>query len=89
YTGSWPVQRYYYVADHLGSVRATVNEAGEVVHYEDTYPFGSVMPGRSMSTPESPRESYTGHERETEIDVTVYYAGARYYDALIGRWNKP
>ena len=33
---------------------------------------------------------YTGHEREEDIDPdgkAVYYAGARYYDAMIGRWN--
>ena len=45
------VQRYYYVADHLGSVRATVNEAGTVVHYEDYYPFGMPMPQRTWPSP--------------------------------------
>ena len=48
------------------------------------------MPGRSLETPEAPRERFTGHEVEVDIDPdhkAVYYAGARYYDGLIGRWN--
>ena len=48
------------------------------------------MPGRSLETPEAPRERFTGHEQEVDIDPdfkATYYAGARYYDAMIGRWN--
>ena len=33
---------------------------------------------------------FTGHEQEVDIDPdykAVYYAGARYYDGLIGRWD--
>ena len=86
--------RFYYVRDHLGSVRATLNEAGSVVHYDDYYPFGAPMPLRSHvegdeGAPEG-KPRYTGHEREEDIDPdgkAVYYAGARYYDALIGRWS--
>ena len=48
------------------------------------------MPGRSLSTPEAPKERYTGHEYddETETDglTGLYYAGARYYDPMIARW---
>ena len=43
-----------------------------------------------METPEAPRERFTGHEMEIDIDPdykAVYYAGARYYDGLIGKWN--
>ena len=41
------LQRYYYLTDHLGSVRATANDDGAVVHYEDYYAFGTPMPGRN------------------------------------------
>ena len=86
--------RFYYLRDHLGSVRATLNEEGSVVHYDDDYPFGAPMPLRSHvegdeGAPEG-KPRYTGHEREEDIDPdakAVYYAGARYYDALIGRWS--
>ena len=83
--------RYYYLRDHLGSVRATVDEVGAVVHHDDYYPFGAPMTGRGMDEQgQAPRERFTGHELEEDIDSNekaTYYAGARYYDGLIGRWN--
>ena len=49
------------------------------------------MPHRSGGNGEdgdpTGKPRYTGHEREWQQDDNVYYAGARYYDALIGRWN--
>ena len=82
--------RYYYLKDHLGSVRATVDESGAVVHYDDYYPFGAQMPGRSSMSEYASKERYTGHEYddETETDgmTGLYYAGARYYDPVLGKW---
>jgi len=34
----WQHGRYWYVTDHLGSVRATVDEEGNLVSYYDYYP---------------------------------------------------
>ncbi len=79
------VARYYYLKDHLGSVRVTVNEQREVVHFEDYYPYGLAMPGRvSDAAGEGPDERYTGHERDSETGF--YYARARYYLSELGRW---
>ena len=81
-------ERYYYVRDHLGSVRATLNAEGDVVHYDDYFPFGLQMPGRSEvkgqegESPGKPR--FTGHELDDETGML--YAGARYLDPVIGRW---
>ena len=60
-------KRVYFVKDHLGSVRATVNEAGDVISHDDYYPFGLTMPGRSANTA-NPNDNYkfTGHERDDE-----------------------
>jgi RHS repeat-associated protein len=76
-------KRYYYLKDHLGSVRVTVNENGDVVHYDDYYPFGLQMPGRSLEE-DGPKERFTGHELDDETGL--FYAGARYLDPVIGRW---
>jgi RHS repeat-associated protein len=78
------VARQYYLRDHLGSVRVTINEASQVIHHDDYYPFGLSMPGRSMVTA-VPKENFTGHELDDESGF--YYAGARYLDPVIGRWN--
>jgi RHS repeat-associated protein len=78
--------RQYYVKDHLGSIRVTVNESGTQDHQSDYYPFGLEMPGR-VTTTDAPRERYTGHEiEELGSNTTWYYAGARMYDPLAARW---
>ena len=76
--------RYYYLTDHLGSVRATVNENGDVVGYDDYYPFGLQMAKRSGVGDDRTREKFTGHELDGETGLL--YAGARYYMPEVGRW---
>ncbi|WP_020404499.1 RHS repeat-associated core domain-containing protein [Gracilimonas tropica] len=87
YTVRRSQQRYFYVKDHLGSVRVTVDEEGEPLGYDDYYPFGLVMPGRSsnVSNPDD-LYKYTGHERDNEIGLDLTYAGARYLDPVTGIW---
>ncbi|MEM1268514.1 MAG: RHS repeat-associated core domain-containing protein [Bacteroidota bacterium] len=79
------VSRHYFVKDHLGSPRAVVDETGQVVEYRDHYPFGLEMPGRTYVSGVESRENFTGHERDTETGLV--YAGARYYDPVIGSWT--
>jgi len=78
--------RFYYVKDHLGSVRATVDAGGNVASYDDYYPFGMSMNGRSGNNGQSDaRYKFTGKERDN--DITGYdYFGARYYDSRIGKF---
>ena len=77
--------RQFYLKDHLGSVRVTVDEEGEPLGYDDYYPFGLQMPTRSSNT-SNPNDAYkyTGHERDTEAGLTFDYMGARTYDPLLG-----
>ena len=79
--------RAYYVKDHLGNVRVTVDEDGNAIGWDDYYPFGKVMPGRS-SNHANPNDVYkfTGHEFDQEAGLDLIYAGARYMDPEIGRW---
>jgi RHS repeat-associated protein len=80
--GGTTSQRFYYLTDHLGSVRVTLTEAGNVDSWSDYYPFGKEA--RGSSTANRPKEQFTGKERDTEIGLD--YFGARYYNADIGRW---
>ena len=80
--------RKYFVKDHLGNVRATVNRDGNVLGYDDYYPFGLAMPGHSNNTA-NPDDSYkfTGHERDDEgfaAGKGIDYMNARTYDPLTG-----
>lgn len=77
--------RYYFLKDHLGSVRTTVDFNNTALGYDDYYPFGKIMPGRSSSS-STPDDDYkfTGHQRDSELDLD--YMLARNYDPLIGRF---
>lgn len=79
--------RKYFVKDHLGSVRTTVNRDGNVLGYDDYYPFGLTMPGRSSNSA-NPNDDYkfTGYEKDDEAGVNLYHAGARGYDPVLGRF---
>jgi len=90
---------YYYLTDHLGSVRVTVDDDGNAVGWDDYYPFGLQMPGRTQNH-SNPHEDikFTGYELEQQCetdssggcinDVTLglYHAEARMYDPVIGRF---
>ncbi|TVQ12660.1 MAG: RHS repeat-associated core domain-containing protein [Balneolaceae bacterium] len=77
----------YYLTDHLGSVRVTVNEAGDPVGWDDYYPFGLQMPGRTQNA-SNPNDDtkFTGYELEQQGGLGLYHAGARMYDPVIGRF---
>jgi len=79
---------YYYLTDHLGSVRVTVDERGDPVSWDDYYPFGLQMPGRSQQQYGSPLTDvkYTGYELNQEGGLGLYHAGARLYDPEVGRF---
>jgi RHS repeat-associated protein len=58
----------------------------QVVAYDDYYPYGLVMPGRSSNAGlADTRYKFTGKERDA-AETGYDYFGARYYDARIGRW---
>jgi len=77
--------RFYFLKDHLGSVKVIVNASGARVAHNDYYPFGMLMPGRMQEASSvDGRYKFTGKERDTETNYD--YFGARYYDARIGRW---
>lgn len=82
-------QRYYYVTDHLGSIRTTVNENGNAIDYDDYYPFGLTMPGRSSNSG-NPNDDvkFTGYELDDEAGLNLYHANARFYDPVVPRFGQ-
>ena len=77
----------YYITDHLGSVRSTVNHLGQVVGQEDFWSYGLTMPGRSWNNGNAyDRYKFTGHERDSEGGLDMDYMIARNYDPEIGRF---
>jgi RHS repeat-associated protein len=59
----------------------------DVVTANDYYPFGSQMPGRKYSQPNTKyRYGFNGKETAREITSDDYDYGSRIYDGRIGRW---
>ncbi|MBO6524833.1 MAG: hypothetical protein JJ971_13460 [Balneolaceae bacterium] len=85
-------QRVYHLKDHLGNVRTSVDVDGDVVGYDDYYPFGLPMPGRSSHTGSNPNSDYkfTGYELDevAGTDLKMYHANARGYDPILGRFGQ-
>ncbi|WP_218032361.1 SpvB/TcaC N-terminal domain-containing protein [Paenibacillus glycanilyticus] len=78
----------YQFGNHLGSSSLELDEQAQIISYEEYAPYGSstYQAVRSM-TETAKRYRYTGKERDEESGL--YYHGARYYAAWLGRWNAP
>ncbi|NET37573.1 MAG: RHS repeat-associated core domain-containing protein [Cyanothece sp. SIO1E1] len=64
-----------------------MDQSGNVDGYDDYYPFGLVMPGRSSNSA-NPTDNYkfTGYEKDNEAGLDIYHANARGYDPVLGRF---
>jgi RHS repeat-associated protein len=75
-------QTLWLLADHLGTIRDIVNDAGAVLNRIAYDSFGNVL---SQTDPLiTTRYLFTG--REFDAETGLYYYRARYYDANIGRF---
>jgi RHS repeat-associated protein len=80
------VERFQ-LGNHLGSVALEVDETGSVLSYEEYHPYGTTayVAGTGAVEVSLKRYRYTGKERDNETGL--YYHGARYYAAWLGRWT--
>jgi RHS repeat-associated protein len=76
--------KYYYLKDHLGTIRVVLNSTNQVVSANDYDAWGYAMQNRSYQSGNT-MYKFTGKERDNESSYD--YFGARYYDSKIGRWG--
>ena len=74
--------KYFYLKDHLGSIRAVINQNNELVEAQDYDLWGHIA--RTWDST-SADYKFTGKERDKESSYD--YFGARYYDSRVGRWG--
>jgi RHS repeat-associated protein len=70
----------YNLEDHLGTSTTRLTDDGTIIDREEYYPFGE----SSLRTFEKKRYRYVGKELDSESGL--YYYGARYYAAWVGRF---
>lgn len=80
--------RYHY-SNHLSSVALELDEHARIISYEEYHPYGtSAYQAKNADiNAAAKRYRYTGKERDDETGL--YYYGARYYAAWLGRWTSP
>jgi RHS repeat-associated protein len=71
----------YVHADHLGSSVKLTDETGQVIQTIAYEPYGESVLSEGAA---EPSYQYTGQEKDAETGL--YYYGARYYDAELGRF---
>ncbi len=80
---------HYQLDNHLGSASLELDISGQIISYEEYFPFGGTAftTGANESEVKLKEYRYTGKERD---DTTgLYYYGARYYATWMGRWLSP
>jgi RHS repeat-associated protein len=76
----------YQFSNHLGSSSCELDASGQLISYEEYYPYGSTsyQAGRSAAEVSLKRYRYTGMERDEETGFNFH--SARYYMPWVGRW---
>ncbi len=80
---SFPDKKFhFYLKDHLGSVRVVADKDGNVEEANSYYPFGGLFATTASVQP----YKYNGKELDRKNGLDWYDYGARYYDAILGKW---
>lgn len=82
-TDSAPDGLVYHHTDHLTGANVDTNSQGTQIEALDYYPYGNIRLDEQAGAYENDYK-YTGKELDDETNL--YYYGARYYDANIGRF---
>jgi len=76
----------FQIGDHLNSVRLELDDAAQLLSYEEYTPYGSTSHQAADSRLATARRyRYSGKERDEPTGL--YYHGARYYAPWLGRWT--
>jgi len=82
----FPVLRYQ-VQDQVGSVAIELTGEGDVLGVEEFYPYGDTAYWSQAGAAGFSRKRYRFNGKEKDEESGLYYYGARYYAASLGRWT--
>jgi len=77
----------YQFTNHLGSAALELDENARTTSYEEYYPYGSTSNQAVRKDIEVPLKRYRYMGKERDEETGLYYYGARYYAAWLGRWT--
>jgi len=77
--------RYQY-GNHLGSAGYELDEAANIITYEEYHPFGTTSFESADTALEVPAKRYRYIGKERDEETGLCYHGARYYAPWLARW---
>jgi len=79
----------YFLKDHLGNTRVTIDQTGKLMQENAYYPFGMQINGLCFETGvDLPNQYlYNGKEFQEDFGLDWFDYGARFYDGELGRWH--
>ena len=99
YPSSSPQYSYrWFLTDHQGSNRATINASGSIVQANHYYPYGPEMklaimfdggPADNVVEQTGYLYKFSGKEQIPQSSLGWYDFGARWYDPIHARWTTP
>ena len=72
--------------NQVGSVSLELDDAGQIITYEEYYPYGSTSYQAGRSAVEVGLKRYRFIAKERDEETGLNYHGARYYAPWLGRW---
>lgn len=78
--------RYQY-SNHIGSSSLELDDQAKIISYEEYYPYGSASYQAVRKDIQVPLKRYRYSGKERDEETGLYYYGARYYAAWLGRWT--
>ena len=82
-------QTRYQLGNHQDSAVFELDSRGQIITYEEYYPYGGTSLVSGTSQQEVTRKHYRYAGRERDETTQFYYHGARYYASWMGRWISP
>jgi len=80
---------HFQLGNHLGSASMELDDQGQLISYEEYFPFGGTAYTAGSSLTEVKLKEYRYTVKEKDDTTGLYYYGARYYAPWMGRWLNP
>jgi len=77
----------YQLSNHLESSCLELDEAAEIISYEEYYPYGSTSYEAAHKQIEASPKRYRFIGKERDRETGLYACGLRYYASWLGRWT--
>lgn len=87
--GTKPNQQRYQLDNRLNSSTMEVDENGDIITYEEYYPYGGTAIIAAKSQRDAKQRYYRYSGKEADDATGLYYYGMRYYCPWLGRWTAP